>query len=179
MTFVWGLYSHLGTNKLTLLSLLTHVCIRECGNHWLHDDVIKWKHFPRYWPFVRGIHRSLIWSFFDLRPNKWLSKQWCGWWFVTLSSPLWRHCNWILACHLDDNVMTWKLSVLLAICDLWRYPAHYDVIVIKYWLVTLMTMSWHGNFLYYWPFVRRILSLTGVLPSERSNNTPLRCLRFC
>ena len=22
------------------------------------DDVIKWKHFPRYWPFVRGIHRS-------------------------------------------------------------------------------------------------------------------------
>ena len=23
-----------------------------------HDDVIKWKHFPRYWPFVRGLHRS-------------------------------------------------------------------------------------------------------------------------
>ena len=23
-----------------------------------HDDVIKWKHFPRYWPFVRGIPRS-------------------------------------------------------------------------------------------------------------------------
>ena len=23
-----------------------------------HDDVIKWKHFPRYWPSVRGIHRS-------------------------------------------------------------------------------------------------------------------------
>ena len=22
-----------------------------------HDDVIKWKHFPRHWPFVRGIHR--------------------------------------------------------------------------------------------------------------------------
>ena len=25
-----------------------------------HDDVIKWKHFPRYRPFVRGIHRSLV-----------------------------------------------------------------------------------------------------------------------
>ena len=24
----------------------------------IHDDVIKWKHFPRHWPFVRGIHRS-------------------------------------------------------------------------------------------------------------------------
>ena len=23
----------------------------------IHDDIIKWKHFPRYWPFVRGIHR--------------------------------------------------------------------------------------------------------------------------
>ena len=21
-----------------------------------HDDVIKWKHFPRNWPFARGIH---------------------------------------------------------------------------------------------------------------------------
>ena len=32
--------------------------------HWtesqIHDDVIKWKHFPRNWPFVRGIHRSPV-----------------------------------------------------------------------------------------------------------------------
>ena len=25
-----------------------------------HDDVMKWKHFPRYGPFVRGIHRSPV-----------------------------------------------------------------------------------------------------------------------
>ena len=25
-----------------------------------HDDVIKWKHFTCYWPFVRGIHRSPV-----------------------------------------------------------------------------------------------------------------------
>ena len=25
--------------------------------YWQHDGVIKWKHFSRYWPFVRGIHR--------------------------------------------------------------------------------------------------------------------------
>ena len=25
-----------------------------------HDDVIKWKHFPLYWPFVMGIHRSPV-----------------------------------------------------------------------------------------------------------------------
>ena len=31
-----------------------------CGMDRLHshDDVIKWKNFPRNWPFVRGIHRS-------------------------------------------------------------------------------------------------------------------------
>ena len=33
-------------------------------------DVIKWKHFPRYWTFVRSIHRSPIDS-----PNK---SQWRG-----------------------------------------------------------------------------------------------------
>ena len=26
----------------------------------LHDDVIKRRHFPRYWPFVRGIHRPPV-----------------------------------------------------------------------------------------------------------------------
>ena len=30
-----------------------------------YDDITKWKGFLRYWPFVRGIHRSLVDS-----PNK-------------------------------------------------------------------------------------------------------------
>ena len=63
-----------------------------------HDDVIKWKHFPRYWPFERGIpaQRPVTRSFdvfFDLRLNKRLSKQSWGWWIETLSRSLWRHCN--------------------------------------------------------------------------------------
>ena len=51
-----------------------------------HDDVIKWKHFPRHWPFVweRPVTRSFD-VFFDLRLNKRLSKQSRGWWFETLS----------------------------------------------------------------------------------------------
>ena len=74
-----------------------------------HDDVIKWKHFPCYWPFVRGIHRSPVNSPHKgqwrgaLMPslicvNKWLSKQSSDWWFETLSFPLWRHRN-VMACH--------------------------------------------------------------------------------
>ena len=67
-----------------------------------HDDVIKWKHIPRYWPFVRRIHRSFPSQrpvtrsfdvFFDLRLNKRLSKQSWGWWFEASSRPLWRHFN--------------------------------------------------------------------------------------
>ena len=33
------------------------------GSEWAwfgHDDVTKWKHFPRYWPFVRGIPWSAV-----------------------------------------------------------------------------------------------------------------------
>ena len=74
------------------------------GNKPLHDDVIKWKHFPRYWPFVRGIHRSPVnfhhkgqWHgalmIVYLRLNKRSSKQSWGWWFETPSHSLWRHCN--------------------------------------------------------------------------------------
>ena len=35
-----------------------------------HDDVIKWKHLPRYWPFVRGIHRPPV--------NSPIKGQWRG-----------------------------------------------------------------------------------------------------
>ena len=32
----------------------------KSSSRYLHDDVIKWKHFPHYWSLVRGIHRSLV-----------------------------------------------------------------------------------------------------------------------
>ena len=70
----------------------------------LDDGVIKWKHFPRYWPFVWGIHRSRwiprtkasdaeLWSFFHLHLNKRLSKRPRGWWFETPPWSSWRQCN--------------------------------------------------------------------------------------
>ena len=72
---------------------------------WLvHDDVIKWKHFPRYWPFVRGIQRSPVNS-----PHK---GQWRGALMFSLI------CAWI-----NDWVNTREAG------DLRRYRAHYDVIV--------------------------------------------------
>ena len=82
------------------------VCANIFRHHsWtMHDDVINWKYYPRYWLFVWGIHRSPVNSplkgqwrrldvFFYLRLNKRLSKQSWGWWFEMPSHPLWRHYN--------------------------------------------------------------------------------------
>ena len=70
----------------------------------LHDDVIKWKHFPRYWSFVRGIHRSPVNS-----PHK---GQWRGASMFTLICA--RINGWINNGEAGD---------------LRRNRAHYDVIV--------------------------------------------------
>ena len=43
--------------------LLSYFCGCVCDVvHGLyhHHNAIEWKHFPRYWPFVRGIHRSPV-----------------------------------------------------------------------------------------------------------------------
>ena len=72
--------------------------------HGSHNDVIKWKHFPRYWPFVRGIHRSPVNS-----PHK---GQWRGALMFSLI------CVWI-----NDWVSNREAG------DLRRYRAHYDVTV--------------------------------------------------
>ena len=105
---MWSVNQSLNTMVMYWSSWQLIACIycTETGSS-LHDDVIKWKHFPRYWPFVRGIHRSPVPGefpaqrpvtrsfdvFFDLRLNKRLSKQWWGRWFQTLSHPLWRRRN--------------------------------------------------------------------------------------
>ena len=71
-----------------------------------HDDVIKWKHFPRYWPFVRGIHRSPVNS-----PHK-------GQWRVALMFSL--ICVWINGWVNNSETG-----------DLRRYRAHYDVTIMQ------------------------------------------------
>ena len=71
-----------------------------------HDDVIKWKYFPRYWPFVWGIHRSPVNS-----PHK-------GLWRWALKFSL--ICAWI-----KDWVSNRGAG------DLRRHRAHCDVTVMN------------------------------------------------
>ena len=71
-----------------------------------HDDVIKWKYFPRNWPFLREIHRSPV-NF----PHK---GQWRG---ALMFSLIYA---WI-----NDWVNNREAG------DLRRQHGHYDVIVMK------------------------------------------------
>ena len=71
-----------------------------------YDDAIKWKHFPRYWPFVRGIHRSPVNS-----PHK---GQWRG---ALMFSLIYALIN----CWVNNREAG----------DLRRYHAYYDVTVMR------------------------------------------------
>ena len=90
---------------ISLFPLVKQISQTGSSKYNTHDDVIKWKHFLRYWPFVRGIHwppvnsprkgqwRGALMFSLICALNKRLSKQSWGWWFDTPSRSLWRHCN--------------------------------------------------------------------------------------
>ena len=114
---------HIKTNRIILmcyvsvskiLALIWSTMMISCMNKvWttfraLHDDVIKWKHFLRNWPFVRGIHRSPVNSkhkgqwrgalMFALI-CVWIKQSW-GWRFETQSYSLWRHSNGLFTLYM-------------------------------------------------------------------------------
>ena len=93
--------------------------------HRLHDDVIKWKHFQRYWTFVRGIHWIPVNS-----PHK---GQWCRALIFTLICT-WIN-SWVKKCEAGD---------------LKCHRAHYDVIAMDvnrgaiYWEIQIKAPQlWH------------------------------------
>ena len=97
------LLTYINISKLILQTRRAHARYPYAG-FLDHDDVIKWKRFPRYWPFVRGIHRSPVNS-----PHK---GQWRGALMFSLI------CVWINGWL--NNRETGNLR---------RYRAHYDVAV--------------------------------------------------
>ena len=52
---------YLGYNTVMNISAdgITAFILWYC-HYYFHDDIITWKHFPHYWPFVREIHQSLV-----------------------------------------------------------------------------------------------------------------------
>ena len=109
--YIWHYFRWIPLTKGQCCGTYSHgMILAWCYPGWLigvisvfHDDVIKWKHFPRYWPFVRSpvtgefpVQRPMTRSFdvfFDLPLNKRLRKHSKRRWFETPSSSLWRHGN--------------------------------------------------------------------------------------
>ena len=89
----------------TILRLSQHKWGNQ-GEYGCHDGVIKWKHFPRFWPFVRGIHRSPVNS-----PHK---GQWRGT-LIFLWSATWIN-GWVNNREAGD---------------LRRHRDHYDIVMDK------------------------------------------------
>ena len=79
-----------------------------------HDDLIKWKHFHRYWLFVRGIHLS-----------RWIPRTKAS--DAEMFSLI---CASINACVNNREAS-----------DLRRHRAHYDVIVLYYFFIKLFPIK--------------------------------------
>ena len=95
---------HLTDHKPLPQQILTHFSDAYMPHLGLHDDVIKWKHFSRYWSLVREIHRSPMNS-----PHK---GQWDG---ALMFSLMWAWIN-----GLVNNGKAGELR---------RHCAHYVVTV--------------------------------------------------
>ena len=74
---IWDICMMTSSNG-NIFRVTGHLCGEFTGHRWI--------------PCTKAVTRSFD-AFFDLRPNKQLSKQWWGWWSETPSCPLWRHRN--------------------------------------------------------------------------------------
>ena len=99
-----------------------------------HDDAMKWKHFPRYWLFVRGINRwpvdspnksqwrgALVFSLICAWPNGWANNRGAG--------GLGRH-----RAHYDVTVMRCRPMGWGSICR-W-YLCHSYTSCKALWIIT-------------------------------------------
>ena len=72
---------------------------------------------PGDFPAQRQVTRSFD-VFFDLRLN---NKQSWGWWFETLSRPLWRHCNIKSTVTYMKQVQVHVHTAEAILCILWQW----------------------------------------------------------
>ena len=126
---MWGLAANYPSPKIAESFSVCHDVIIH------HDDVIKLKHFPCYWPFVRGTTGHLCFPsqrpvtpsfdvFFDVRLNKRLRKQSKCWWLQTPPCSLWR--------HTDDPVVVQVLWRAVHFCVFKFYQDNPDPLLITF-----------------------------------------------
>ena len=111
MCVTWVVWGKCGVNNICKwviigldLTIQCQVPVEAITGLSMHDDVIKWKHSQCHWPFVRGIHRSLV--------NSPHTGQWRGAFMFSLI------CAW------TEGWLNHRITG-----DLRRHRANYDVIV--------------------------------------------------
>ena len=119
--------------------------MKAISSYFVQEDVIKWKHFPRYWPFMWGIHRVPVNS-----PHK-------GQWRRALMLSL--ICTWI-----NGWVNNREADGLI------RHSAHYDVTVMP--IYQMMTL-WHRNIFCVTGYLRRECIAHRWFPTQRASNAEI------
>ena len=101
----WGIrISMMTSSNGNIFRVTGHLCGESTG--------------PRWIPRTKASDAEL-WCFFNLCLNKRLSKQSWGWWFETLSRPLWRHRN-------DQKRRQLSTEILFSLqcqCNIHKSPA--------------------------------------------------------
>ena len=143
------------------------------------DDVIKWKRFPRYWPFVREIHRSSVDSphkgqwrgawifFFDLRLHDRLSKQsrrrWL-WYYVTITKcarSIQASIFWFYSGYFGLPSNLWykahhipKLKMFLASSCSCLCPIQFSKVSSREWRCSWLQLHPSYQQFYWWAYTR-------------------------
>ena len=124
---------------------------------------------PGEFPAQRPVTRSFD-VFFDLRPNKWLSKQPWGWWFEALSWSLWRHCNGLTDRSISELDHYWFFCIINT--NPQSAPEVHKI------HIHMMTSSNGKNFPRNWPFVRGI-HRSRWIPHTKASDAELWCFLWC
>ena len=120
-------------NSLDISYIHCLVHCQSCKKLQTNDDVIKWKHFPHYWPFVRGdrwipftkASDVEVWCFLSSLPEQAVEK--------TIERPV------ILRCHHTH----YDIAVMLII----SYNAFFDSVC------GLLTGEWADS-MFLWKFMK-------------------------
>ena len=101
---------------------------------------------PGEFPAQRPVTQSFD-VYFDLRPNKRLSKQSWGWWFETLPRPLWRHINDVptMQYYWDDTEVLIKHLWLFVSCEWENFHTVSFLLYLKYIDSLVPTRSTHHS----------------------------------
>ena len=175
----------------TTLFTIQMACEGQTFN--IHDGVIKSKHFPRYWPFVSGIHRSpvdspqngqwrgaLMFSLICFWTNGWANNRDSGdlrrhrtHYDFTVMNDVYTCMLWVMLHLLVSS--EWYMYVCTSSVNIWLNLARFEMIYAKsFELHSKLAPHINVIFIGFWWFWEKIST------SSRSvQHHPVQCEKVC